>query len=329
MIKQRKLADLIGEYVHFRPISTGWVVGKCALCHDHKDRAGFKYDGNDIIYNCWNCSTTGRYEEFSGEISGRFRKILNAHGIDDTEISAVVNTAFFTKKEKNDAKITLAALTKINTSTPTVKLPPKSLPLGTAEFMDYQVKLVSYLEKRKVDLNKYKFFFSLEPRFVNRIIIPFYRSNQLIYWQARTIDDEDKKRYDNAPVGRDVVMFNFDKLNHWSNAPLFVTEGVFDAMMIDGIAILGSKLNDAKTQLLSASSRRLVFVIDKDSNGRHLAEDVLSKGWEIAFVPDGADDLNESVRRFGHSWTAHELMRSIPKDTDAAMLAINVNCGRS
>jgi hypothetical protein len=303
---------------------------KCQCCHDYKVRAGFKFENNTIGYNCWNCSTTGRYEEFSGEISGKFRRILNAYGIDDSEISAVVNTAFFTKKEKNDAKITLAGLTKVNTATPTVKLPPKSLPLGgTSDFIDYQVKLVSYLEKRKVDLNKYRFFFSLEPRFLHRIIIPFYRGNQLIYWQARSVDDAEKKRYDNAPVGRDAVMFNFDKLNHWSEAPLFVTEGVFDAMMVDGIALLGSKLNDAKTQLLSASSRRLVFIIDKDKNGRHLAEDVLSKGWEIAFVPDGADDLNKSVRRFGMAWTTYELMRSIPKDADAAKLAININYGRS
>jgi len=289
-------------------------------------RAGFKFDNGTIGFNCWNCSTTGKYEEFSGRISKNFRKILNAYGIDDSEISSVVNTAFFVKKEKEESKITLAQLTKVNTSTPTIKLPPKSFLLGHNEFLEYQEKLVSYLLERKVDLYKYKFFFSLEQRFINRIIIPFYRSQNLIYWQARSIDSAEKKRYDNAPIGRDAVMFNFDKLNSYSNAPLFITEGVFDAMMVDGVSILGSKLNDAKIELLSKSSRRLVFVIDKDANGKHFAEDVLEKGWEIAFTPDGTEDVNQSVQRFGLSYTIYEMIKRTTKDPDQARFLIRQNC---
>ncbi len=327
MIKQQKLEDLIHEKISLGVAdSRGFFSLKCEVCHDYKVRAGFKFDNGTIGYNCWNCSTTGKFEEFSGRISKNFRKILNAYGIEDSEISAVINTAFFNKKAKEDTKITLAQLTKVNTSTPTTKLPPKSFQLGHTEFLDYQEKLVAYLIDRNIDISKYKFFFSLEPRFINRIIIPFYRNGQLIYWQARSIDPTVNKRYDNAAVGRDAVMFGFDQLNRYSHGPLFVTEGVFDAMVIDGIAILGSKLNDAKVKLLSESPRRLIFVIDKDKNGRHLAEDVLSRGWEIAFAPDGADDINHSICRFGLTYTIHALMKSITKDPDAARLAINLNC---
>jgi hypothetical protein len=254
------------------------------------------------------------------------RHILNCYGIEDTEISSVINTSFFNKKEKEETTITLAALTKVNTNTPTIKLPPKSFPLGHGEFIDYQAKLAEYLIDRRIDISKYPFFFSLEQRFKDRIIIPFYRNGNLIYWQARSIISTEKKRYDNAPVGRDAVMFGFEQLNSYSPLPLFVTEGVFDAMVFDGVALLGSKLTDAKTVLLQAASRRLIFVIDKDSNGRHLAEEVLKLGWDIAFVPDGAGDLNKSVQRFGFAWTAYELMKSIPQDADAARLSINLNC---
>lgn len=296
------------------------------MCNDYKERAGFRFEADEIIYNCWNCATTSRYEEFSGRISKKMRHILNCYGIDDTEISGVVNTAFFKKKEEGEAKITLASLTKVNTNTPTIKLPPKSFVLGHPEFNPYQTRLVAYLLDRQVDFNKYSFFFSLEERFKNRVIIPFFRRDNLIYWQARSIDPSEKKRYDNAPVGRDAIIFNFDKLNDYNPAPLFVTEGVFDAMMVDGIAVLGSKLSDAKKVLLHGTSRRLVFVIDKDSNGKHFAEEVLKEGWEIAFVPDGAEDLNESVRRFGTIYTLASLMKSITKDADKAALALNLNC---
>lgn len=327
MIKLQKLEDLIHEKIALGTAdSRGFFSLKCQVCNDYKVRAGFKFDMGSIGYNCWNCSTTGKYEEFGGRISKNFRRILNAYGIEDSEISAVVNTTFFVKKEKEDTKITLAKLTKINTATPTVKLPPKSLSLGHPEFLDYQQKLVTYLMERKIDLDRYKFFFSLEPRFLNRIIIPFYRDGKLIYWQARHIDNSEKKRYDNAPIGRDAVMYNFDQLNSYSHAPLFVVEGVFDAMMVNGVAILGSKLNEAKIELLSKTARRLVFVIDKDSNGKHLAEDVLTRGWEIAFSPDGSEDLNQSVRKFGLLYTIYELKKSVTNNSDQAHLLINKYC---
>lgn len=327
MIKQLRLEDLIREKIPFGAADTrGFYSLKCQVCNDYKIRAGFKFENDSIGYNCWNCGSTSRYKEFSGEISRKFRTILNAYGIDDTEISNVVNTAFFVEK-KEEAKITLAALTKVVTTTPTIKLPDKSFKLGSEEFQDYQQKLINYLVERKVDVMRYPFYFSLEPRFIDRIIIPFYRQGKLIYWQARSIRPDEKKRYDNAPVGRDAVIFNFDQLNSYSPVPLLVTEGVFDAIMFNGIAILGSKLTDAKLELLHKSSRRLIFMIDKDNNGRHLAEEVLRNGWEIAFAPDGAEDLNKSVRRFGFSWTAREIMKSIPTNADTARLSININCG--
>lgn len=324
LIAPRKLADLIRENVVTREIATGWHVCKCQVCNDYKERAGFRFE-DEVIYHCWNCSAVSKYEENSGRISKNFRRILCAYGIDDTEISSVVNIAlFFKKKDKEETKITLSQLTKINTTTPTIKLPAKTFPLGHGEFVDYQEKLVAYLLSRKIDITKYSFFFSLESRFINRIIIPFYRQANLIYWQARSIDANEKKRYDNSPGIRDAVMFNLDQLNRHTHAPLFITEGVFDAMMVDGVALLGSALNDAKTKLLSDSHRRLVFVIDKDKTGRHLAEDVLARGWEITFTPD-AQDVNESVQRFGFSYTINELMKHISKG-DVARRDINLYC---
>lgn len=326
MIQQTKLEDLIREKIPLGSAdSRGFYSLKCPCCSDYKIRAGWKFEDEKIVFNCWNCSTSSVYEEFGGHISKKMRGILNAFDIDDTEISSVVNLAFFNKKAESKV-ITLADLKKINTTTPTISLPPKSYPLGHPEFIDYQSKIVDYLIDRNVDFIKYPFYFSLEERFINRVIIPFYRNNNLIYWQARSIIESEKKRYDNAQVSREAVMFNLDYLHFYSQGPLFVTEGVFDAMMVDGIALLGSKLTEAKVNLLLKSPRRLVFVIDKDSNGRHLAEDVLRRGWEIAFAPYGADDLNHSVKRFGMSWTIMGLMQSIPKDFDAARLMINLNC---
>lgn len=325
MIEQLKLEDLIRENIPLKLDSRGWEICKCAKCGDYKERGGFKFESGMVIYSCFNCSTKCVYEEFGGSISKRFRSILRQFGIDDSEIVKVVNTAFF-KEKKEDKVITLEKLKKVSTNTPTIKLPPKSFQIGHNEFIDYQQKLVQYLVDRKIDLDKYPFFFSLEERFMNRIIIPYYRNGNLIFWQARSILPSEKKRYDNAPVAREAIMFNMDLLHQYSPAPLFVTEGVFDAMVINGIALAGSVLNEAKTELLSKTTRRLVFVIDKDKTGKSLAESVLAKGWEIVFSPEGSEDLNESVQRFGLSWTTYQLVQSIPKNNDIARMQINLHC---
>lgn len=326
MIKQQKLEDLILESINLRPTSTGWYTCKCVLCHDYKDRGGFKFDGGAVGYSCFNCGKTGKYEEYSGEMSKSMRRILNAFGVDDSSISSVVNSAFFNKKEET-GKITLGALQKVNTATPPVKLPLKSFKLGeTDEGLDLQERIVDYLVNRCIDFDKYQFFFSLDPRMKDRVIVPFYRNGNLIYWQARSIDPNEKKRYDNAIVSRDAVIFNFDQLQSYSPTPLLVCEGIFDAMMFNGIAVLGSKLSEAKVELLAKTNRRLVFVIDKDKNGASFADSVIRAGWDITFAPDGAADLNKSVQRFGRSWTARQLIKNIPADEASARLAIAFNC---
>lgn len=327
MIKQQKLEDLIREKLPLGSTdSRGFYSHKCQVCNDYKVRAGFKFENNTVGFNCFNCSTTGRYEEFSGRISRKMRNILHAYGCEDSEISQVVNSAFF-KKEEEPKKLTLASLVKVNTNTPPVKMPPNSFKLGsTEESIEMQARIVQYLEKRKVDFDQYTFWFSTEPRFKDRVIIPFYRNGQRIYWQARSIDPNEKKRYDNAIVSRDAVMFNMDELHRHTPVPLFVSEGIFDAMMFNGIATLGSKLTEAKIELLAQTKRRLVFVIDKDKNGRSLAESVLEAGWEITFAPDGADDLNTSVQRFGRAWTAQQLMKNIPRNRDEAALSLRMRC---
>lgn len=326
MFKALLLKDLIERKISFRPLDSGWIVGKCELCGDYKERAGFKFDGVTIGYNCWNCGKTAKYEELSGEISNTMRYILTRYGVDDSEISNVVNSAFF-KKPEETAVITLSQLKDVNTSTPPIKLPANSFRLGEVnDFIDYQTKLVKYLLDRKIDIDKYPFYFCMSERFMNRVIIPFYRNGSLIYWQARSIDPNEKKRYDNSANSRDAVMFNMDKLNHYTDAPLFFTEGVFDAMNLDAVATLGSKLTAAQKVLIDKSVRRKIFVIDKDSNGKHLAESVLNMGYEIAFAPDGAKDINDGVRKYGIIWTVNELMKSIPKNKDDARVKINLIC---
>ena len=327
MIEKKSLESLIRENVALgRKAATGFYALKCRSCNDYKERAGFKFDNGHVGYSCFNCGKTARYEEDSGHISRSMREVLYGWGITAEQIEEVVSSAFFFKKPES-SKITLESLHRVSTVTPTIELPPQSHELAASlNHLELQEKLITYLEGRCVNLNRYKFYFSLDPKFKDRVIIPFFRGGRLIYWQARSIDKSEKKRYENPSVSRSAVLFNTDELYRHADLPLLVTEGVFDAMIFDGVATLGSKLNEAKIELLRQSPRRIIFVIDKDDNGRHLAEQVLSLGWNITFPPDGASDINDAVQKFGKCWTAFQLVQAVPRDPASAQLLISLKC---
>lgn len=326
MLNNKTIQSLISASPLFHLSNTGWSVGKCPQCSDYKERAGFKFDGNSIIYNCWNCSTTAGYEEQSGKMTKTFKSILEAMQLDMDEVSKILGSARLIIQPQTISTINLASLLEVDTSTPEINLPKKTYPLGHPEFIQFQEKIINYLLSRNIDPIKFNFFFSFEEKLIDRVIIPFYRNEVLIYWQARLLPDALGKRYENPPIKREAVIFNIDKLYTFNEEPLFVTEGVFDAMLIDGIAILGSSLNDAKKELLRNSRRRLIFIIDKDKNGKSLAYEVLQEGWEITFTPNGASDLSDSITKYGKLWSFHEIMKAIPKDRNSANFAIKINC---
>lgn len=324
----KTIESLIHEKVLLGPVSnTGYHTLKCPCCNDYQRRGGFKFDGGMIYYACFNCGLKPAYEEDSGHMSHKFRKVLNDLGIKNAEIDEIINVVFFKEKKVVDesALITLASLKKPVITEVDVKLPPKSTRLGsTGEHTDYQAKLNKYLNDRCIDPSSYPFFFSIEPKLINRVIIPFYRSKKLIYWQARTIVD-DRPRYRNCEVPKTSILFNVDQLTSWSDLPIFVTEGVFDALPLNGIATLGGALNDEKLELLSKTRRRLIFIIDRDVIGKKVGEIALAKGWDITFAPEGTD-VNRSFQTYGKIWSVYELMKNIPKNKFEANLRLNLNC---
>lgn len=325
-MKQLLLQDLIETCVPFRKLNTGWLAGKCALCSDYKERAGFKFEHGNIVYNCFNCGVSAVFEEGSGKLSSKFKKICDAYYIDSEEISKVLGSSLFSKEAVKEQTITLNSISSKSPGFRSIKQPSSWKPLGKVlEHEDYQIKLIKYLEHRKVNVAEHDFFFSLEDKFKDRVIIPFYKNGTLFYWQARSINSQEKKRWENAPCSRDGVIFNPDALQRRTALPLFVSEGIFDAFMFDGISLLGSHIS-SKLDILRTTSRRCIFVIDKDSNGKALAEEVLKYGWEITFAPHLTDDINHSVQRFGKIWTASQLLANICKNRDDAELKLRLYC---
>lgn len=307
MLEQKTLADIIQSKVSLgHPNPRGFVDVDCPMCNDRRERGGFKFDGESTGYSCWNCQEKFKYEEGTGKLSRKAREILEAFGITRDDLIEIRSALFSPPVEKD---ITLDNFTKVKLTTPEVAFPDRTRPLLSEGHEEFQEALLEYLIKRKIDPLKTTFYFSLSPKMLRRIIIPFWRDGKLIYWQARTIDDV-KPRFLNCVVAKDAVMYGYDQLHSYETAPLFITEGVFNAILVDGMSIMGAVLNQAKIEILKKSKRRIIFVRDRDSQGDALSKQVLDNGWEITTVDNRVNDINESVQKFGLPYTALSLLKN-------------------
>ena len=145
----------------------------------------------------------------------------------------------------------------------------------------------------------------------NRLIIPYYWRNKIVGSTARlVIDDANKPKYytDQQPG----YVFNLDKQD-WNRKFVIVTEGPIDAILIEGVSVLGSKPNQAQKDLINSLNRQVIVVPDRDKAGLNLVNIAKDFGWSIAF-PDWCDSVNdvaESVKHYGKLMTLRMILASV------------------
>jgi hypothetical protein len=318
MLELKSLSNLIEHKVSpGMENDRGWRPLRCACCNDYQERGGFRFDAETVGYYCWNCGTKAVYEEGSGKFSKSMRYVLESFGVTRDDLAEISASVFLNRetleKQKQDQEITLKKLSEVKLFTPEVSLPPSCFPLGHHAHDEFQEPIIEYLLNRKIDPLKHNIHFSMDKRYLRRAIIPFMRNGKVIYWQARAIDKDTKPRYLNCNAARDAVLYGYDNLTKWSELPLFITEGVFDALCVDGICLLGSSLNQAKIEVLKKTRRRIVFVLDSDAPGEALGSSVIDNEWEFTMVDNEASDINDSIMKFGKTYTTFCLMKNIQK----------------
>lgn len=324
MLRTQTLTDLIEQKIHMGPAGNGgWRALRCAYCNDHSPRGAFKFEDDMVMYNCFNCASKLVYQEGSGKLTRKAKEILEAFGITREDMRTLTSSMFLEKSEEQD--ITLAELTKPKIFTPEVAWPEECLPLvTTVGYDELQNPLLEYLLQRNIDPSRTQFYFSTARKMLGRVIIPYFRNGKLIYWQARHINSDVKPRYLNCSVAKDAVMYGYDRLHSYDETPLFVTEGVFNAILVNGIAIMSSDLNAAKIEVLKKTRRRLIFIRDRDANGDKLSQQVLENGWEVTTTDPRVGDVNDSINRFGAAYTAYSLIKNAQKPENKVSSSINI-----
>ena len=95
-------------------------------------------------------------------------------------------------------------------------------------------------------------------------------------------------------------MFNLDNQQD-DREFVIVSEGPFDALSINGCALLGAEIKDSQNWLLKQLGKELILVPDKDHEGPRTVEQAIEFGWSVSMPdwPKGIKDVNDAVVKLG------------------------------
>lgn len=214
--------------------------------------------------------------------------------------------------EADIGKLNLAAL-KIKDDQPVFKkavnldlvernLPDDCLPIDTwvAEGAQDQelLDVISYLvNERKVSWDWYNWHWSATPGFRDRVIIPFYQDGKIVGYTGRKIKPGKPKYLTDSQSG---YVFNIDAQHH-DRKYVIVTEGQFDAIAIDGVALMTNEPNEAQVLRLNGLQREVIVVPDKDRPGAKMLKHAIANNWSASLPPwaDDIKDVADAVKRYG------------------------------
>jgi len=156
-----------------------------------------------------------------------------------------------------------------------------------------------YLLKRGIDPDSYPFLITPHEkgRNGNRIIIPYTYKNKIVGHTSRFLDNKIPKYINEQQPG---YVFNIDSQKpDWQVC--IVTEGIFDALSIDGVAVLHNDINNDQATLLGSLNKPIILVPDRDNTGLALCDKALELGYKISLPNWDLDvkDVNDAVVKYG------------------------------
>jgi len=285
---------------------SGWTSFNAPCCShrghspDKRKRGGLRFDGG-IIYNCFNCKYTASWQP-GRPLSEKFKSLCHWMGASDDQIKDMIFEALKTESPEYEYA----------DSVEKVSFTQKELPQGSLSLHEWasiskdlpenlQINLVDaiqYVIERGHDPYSKMFFWSPLDGFEKRVIIGFYYQNELVGYTARTTKDQGRPKY--LSEQHPHFLFNVDEQKE-DQKYVFVCEGPFDALAINGTALLTNGIGDQQARILDSLGSQIIVIPDQDRAGLELIDKAIHYNFSVAFPnwEDDVKDVADAVQRYG------------------------------
>jgi hypothetical protein len=277
---------------------SGWISFNAPCCDDKRQRGGFIVNAGDAVsYHCFNCQFKASWQP-GRAISQKMNKLMRLLNMSDDIINQLRLEAL--RLNDNTNTVIRSVIPKFEPR----ELPPNSELISSLNHIpDKLVPVLEYLSNRNLYLEDYPFYWTPKIGFSNRLIIPFLKDNVIVGYTARAIGNVKPKYISEQQPG---YVFNLDRQIN-NRDFVIVCEGPFDAISIDGCALLGAEIKDSQNWLLKQLSKEIILVPDRDHEGPKTVEQALEYGWSVSMPdwPEGVKDVNDAVIKLGRLATLY------------------------
>jgi len=291
-----------------RQTTSGWISFNAVCCThngenaDKRSRGGVKTDGENWTYHCFNCGFKASFV-LGRSVTYRARKLLGWLGVDSKDIDML------SLESLRHKSITDLAQPLSGPRLPEFEdrhLPESAVALDP----DKHTAQYEYLQKRHIDIDSYPFLVTPDDagRSKNRVIIPFTLNDRIVGYTSRFLDDKTPKYISEQQTG---YVFGLDlQMQDWHY--MIVTEGVFDAISIGGVATLHNKISKDQAALIKQQHRQVIVVPDRDSAGLNMIDSAVEHGFGVSTPewPPGCKDINDAVCAQGTTATVLGIVKN-------------------
>jgi len=290
---------------------SGWISFNAPCCvhngesTDTRGRGGIMPNPNGgVSYHCFNCNFKASYSP-GYHLNYKFRKLLSWLGVDENTVRRLVIEAIRIKDIISPEVIEKEPKQEVAFKT-------RQLPSDAVNLLESKdLPALEYLLPRKIDPEVYPFYTSqsLDHNLNRRLIIPCYWNNDVIGYTARAWDESVKPKYYSHYESN--YVFNVNR-QHKDWKFVLVSEGPFDAMSIDGVAVLSNECSEVQTDIIDSLGKEVIVIPDFDMHynektkrtkwpGATLIDQAVEFGWTVSFPvwSETCKDVNEAVVKYG------------------------------
>ena len=321
--------------------ASGWTSFNAVCCTHNGETADTRGRGGittnpdgGVSYHCFNCNFKTGFQP-GRHLSYKFRKLLSWLGADENTVRRLVIEAVRIKD-----LVAPEIVAEAEQAEP-IDFKPRSLPAEAqtlhALYNFYELKnnnndvpeefhrAVLYLGDRGINPVEYEFYWTPETAYNlhRRVIVPFTWQGRVIGYTARATEPGIKPKYHNSHEPG--YVFNVDRQQrNWRF--VIVCEGPFDAMSIDGVAVLSNTVSEQQADIIDSLGREVIVVPDADRAGRGLVEAAMEYGWSVSFPvwQETHKDINSAVCAYGKLF----VLKSILATRQSSRLKIELHAKR-